>query len=205
MNGLAPVITMVANAFGFIFKVLNFIPGLFPAIIAGLTTMYILSKKTALLKMKEAIMSAWSNSKWGVAGIALAVGATAAIMAAYSKGGTDVGDMAINSGKGVQISTAEGGIFNPSPNDQIAVAPNAVSRLSDMGKGTLATVATKPAKKVDNGVQHMKDIADEIKSLRGDMNAGKIGVYMDGQRVMTGIAVASERTTRNNFTYGQRY
>ena len=36
------------------------------------------------------------------------------------------------------------------------------------------------------------------------MNSGKIGVYMDGLRVTSGIAVASEKSTRNNFNYGQR-
>jgi len=36
------------------------------------------------------------------------------------------------------------------------------------------------------------------------MNAGKIGVYMDGAKVTSGIAVSSEKSTRNNFNYGQR-
>jgi len=61
MEALAPIVTTLGNVFGGIFGALNSIPGLFPALIGGLTTMYILSKKTALLKMKEAIASifAW--------------------------------------------------------------------------------------------------------------------------------------------------
>lgn len=203
MEALAPVVTIIGNVFGGIFKVLNYIPGLFPAIIAGLTTMYILSKKTALLKLKEALMSAWSNSKWGVIGIALAVGATAAIMAAYSKGGTDVGDMAINSGNGVQISTAEGGIFNPSPNDQIAVAPNAISKLKEASNATQPSILSMGMGGSDKAVNAL---ITEMKALRADMSSGKIvtNTFLDGQKVMAGIAASSERSSRNNFTYGQR-
>jgi hypothetical protein len=203
MEALAPVVTIIGNVFGGIFKVLNYIPGLFPAIIAGLTTMYILSKKTALLKMKEALMSAWTNSKMGVIGIALAVGATAAIMAAYSKGGTDVGDMAINSGKGVQISTEEGGIFNPSPNDQIAVAPNAISKLKEASNATQPSILSMGMGGSDKAVNAL---ITEMKALRADMSSGKIvtNTFLDGQKVMAGIAASSERSSRNNFTYGQR-
>jgi len=203
MEALAPVVTIIGNVFGGIFKVLNYIPGLFPAIIAGLTTMYILSKKTALLKMKEALMSAWTNSKMGVIGIALAVGATAAIMAAYSKGGTDVGDMAIKSGKGVQISTEEGGIFNPSPNDQIAVAPNAISKLKEASNATQPSILSMGMGGSDKAVNAL---ITEMKALRADMSSGKIvtNTFLDGQKVMAGIAASSERSSRNNFTYGQR-
>jgi len=165
--------------------------------------MYILSKKTALLKMKEALMSAWTNSKMGVIGIALAVGATAAIMAAYSKGGTDVGDMAINSGKGVQISTEEGGIFNPSPNDQIAVAPNAISKLKEASNATQPSILSMGMGGSDKAVNAL---ITEMKALRADMSSGKIvtNTFLDGQKVMAGIAASSERSSRNNFTYGQR-
>ena len=48
MEGLAPLVTMVAEAFGFVFKVLNFIPGVFPAIIAGLTAMWLMTMKVAI-------------------------------------------------------------------------------------------------------------------------------------------------------------
>ena len=47
-------------------------------------------------------------------------------------------------------------------------------------------------------------LVNEMKALRQDMNAGKIGVYMDGAKVTSGIAVSSEKSTRNNFNYGQR-
>jgi ABC-type multidrug transport system ATPase subunit len=49
-------------------------------------------------------------------------------------------------------------------------------------------------------------LVQEMKALRQDMNSGKIrtNTYLDGQKVTTGIAVASEQSTRNNFSYGQR-
>jgi hypothetical protein len=61
LEGLAPVITILAEGFGFIFKVLNFIPGLFPAIIAGLTAMWIMSKKAAIAQQMAAIAKVYST------------------------------------------------------------------------------------------------------------------------------------------------
>jgi hypothetical protein len=45
-----------------------------------------------------------------------------------------------------------------------------------------------------------------MKALRADMNSGKIkaNTYLDGQKVTTGLSNASELSTRNNFSYGQR-
>ena len=138
-------------------------------------------------------------------GIALAAGVVAALISSMSSA-KNVGDMAIGEGgSGVQISTKEGGIFKPSPNDQIAVAPNAVSNLKNLdyasGLGKMSVIP------ITGGIATSKAIdilVNEMKALRQDMNAGKIGVYMDGAKVTSGIAVSSEKSTRNNFNYGQR-
>jgi hypothetical protein len=108
-------------------------------------------------------------------------------------------------GKGVQISTAEGGIFKPSPNDQIAVAPNAVDGLKNLNVASqLGKMSVMPITGGIGTAAAIDILVNEMKALRQDMNAGKIGVYMDGMRVTSGIAVASEKSTRNNFNYGQR-
>jgi hypothetical protein len=202
MEALTPIVTMIGNVFGTIFKVLNFIPGLFPAIIAGLTTMYILSKKTALLKFKEAMMNAWTNSKMGVAGIALAVGATAAIIAAYNTTPKEAGDVLSPANGRTQISTKEGGLVQISPNDDLVAAPNAIenlNRASEAGKLSLLPMGMGGV-----GTATAIDIlVKEMKALRNDMRSGGIGVYMDGQKVTAGVATAAQKSSRNNFTYGQ--
>jgi hypothetical protein len=207
MEALSPIVTTLGNIFGAIFKALNSIPGLFPAIIGGLTAMYILSKKTALLKMQSAIASIFEgNAKWGAIGL-IAAGAGVAALLAYlgSAKVKETGDMAIMPGNGVQISTDEGGIFKPSPNDQIAVAPNAVSNLQNLSKMQNKRAANTILNTGGNTSSNSIDVlVQEMKALRQDMNNGKIGVYMDGLRVTSGIAVASEKSTRNNFNYGQR-
>jgi hypothetical protein len=90
MEALAPIVTTLGNIFGGIFGALNAIPGLFPAIIGGLTVMYILSKKTALLKMQEAISSIFAgNAKWGAIGLIAAGAGVAALLCSCTSLYTD--------------------------------------------------------------------------------------------------------------------
>ena len=51
-----------------------------------------------------------------------------------------------------------------------------------------------------------KEQINEMKALRADMSSGKImaNTYLDGQKVIAGIVTATEKSSRNNFTYGQR-
>ena len=207
MEGLAPVITMIGSVFGFILKVLNFIPGVFPAIITGLTAMYIISKKAAIMSLKDAIAKTWAgNAKYGILGAALAVGAIAGLMSMMGNATTKVGDMAVDApsgGGGTVISTSEGGLYQATRNDQVAVGPGVVDRLNRGSQ--LSTMATMPLGG-GGATQAIGVLVDEMKKLRQDMNSGKIraNAYLDGQKVTTGIAVASDQSTRNNFAYGQR-
>jgi hypothetical protein len=205
LEGLAPVITILAEGFGFIFKVLNFIPGLFPAIIAGLTAMWIMSKKAAIAQQMAAIAKVYSTyGAMPFVGVALAAGVIAAMMSAMGKA-KSVGDMAIKNGGETRISTREGGIFEPSGNDQIAVGPGVVDRLDRVSQ--LGKMSLMPLGMGGIGTSTAIDVlVQEMKALRQDMNSGKIrtNTYLDGQKVTTGIAVASEQSTRNNFSYGQR-
>jgi hypothetical protein len=205
MEGLAPLVTMIAEAFGFVFKVLNYIPGVFPGIIAGLTAMWLMTMKVAIAAKMAAIAKIYSAyGAMPFVGIALAAGVVAALISSMSSA-KNVGDMAIGEGgNGVQISTKEGGIFNPSPNDQIAVAPNAVSNLKNLSRIQNSGTSKGISNGGGNASKGIDILVEEMKALRQDMNAGKIGVYMDGMRVTSGIAVASEKSTRNNFNYGQR-
>jgi hypothetical protein len=207
MEALAPIVTTLGNVFGGIFGALNAVPGLFPAIIGGLTTMYILSKKTALLKMKEAIAGIFAgNSKLGPLGLIAAGAGIAALMAALGSAKIkEAGDVMSPSNGKTQISTKEGGLLQLSSNDDLVAAPNVISKLNQASELSKASV-TMP---IMGGALQSKAIdilVNEMKALRADMNNGKIrtNTYLDGQKVTTGIAAASERSSRNNYTYGQR-
>ena len=141
----------------------------------------------------------------GPFGVALAGLAVAGMMSSINKA-KDIGDMSMesaNKGGRATITTAEGQIFRPSKNDQIAIGPNTVDRLSKAS--TLGKVAALP---FGGGAASaaIDVLVSEMKQLRQDMNNGKIraNAYLDGQKVMSGIAVASETSGKNNFTYGQR-
>lgn len=206
MEGLAPVITVIGSVFGFILNVLNKIPGLLPAIIAGLTTMYILSKKAAIMKVKEAIASIFAgNAKWGAIGLIAASAGVVGLMAAISSNTAKVGDMASMSGGKTIVSTKEGGLFELSENDDFAAAPGLMNRLAGKPAGNLSK-SESVQRVANNTTKFIKELTSEMKGLRADLNSGKIvtNTYLDGQKVTTGIAVANEQSTRNNFSYGTR-
>jgi hypothetical protein len=204
MEGLAPLVTMVSEAFGFVFKVLNYIPGVFPAIIAGLTAMWLMTMKVAIAAKMAAIAKVYSAyGAMPFIGVALAAGVIAAMVSSMGNA-KNVGDMAIGAGgKDVQISTAEGGIFKPSPNDEIAVAPNAIenlNRASQMSKaGALIPIGGDAFQS-----EAISILVNEMKALRKEFSNKSNDVYLDGQKVTSGIVLSNEQSSRNNFSYGQR-
>ncbi len=208
IEAVTPLVTTLANMFGAVFGTLNKIPGLFPAIIGGLTAMYLLSKKTAIMKTKEAIASIFAgNAKWGAIGV-IAAGVAIGGLMGYLGRAEKVGDMAIqssSSGGATTISTAEGGIFQPSGNDEIAVGPDILGQLESANRaGTIGPIAAAGGNTAMGNT--MKVLVSEMKQLRKDMNSGKIRTtaYLDGNRVSSGIATSVDESSRNVFSYGQR-
>ena len=209
MEALAPIVTTLGNVFGGIFGALNSIPGLFPALIGGLTTMYILSKKTALLKMKEAIASIFAgNAKLGPLGL-IAAGAGIASLMSYmgSASVKDAGDVLSPANGRTQISTKEGGLVQISPNDDLVAAPNAISKLNEASR--MANMSNMSSGMQGGGLNANSGVSiliNEVKKLREDMGSGKIkaSAFLDGIKITSGISNVSENSTRNNFSYGQR-
>ena len=203
MEGLAPLVTMVAEAFGFVFKVLNFIPGVFPAIIAGLTAMWLMTMKVAIAAKMAAIAKVWSAyGAMPFIGVALAAGVVGALISSVAKA-KSVGDVMAPADGRTRISTREGGLLELSPNDDLVAAPNAIenlNRASDAGKLSLLPMGMGGA-----GTSVAIDIlVKEMKALRQEFSNKSNNVYLDGQKVTSGIVLASEKSSRNNFSYGQR-
>jgi len=176
----------------------------FPAIIAGLTAMWLMTMKVAIAAKMAAIAKVYSAyGAMPFIGVALAAGVIAAMVSSMGNA-KNVGDMAIGAGgKGVQISTAEGGIFKPSPNDEIAVAPNAIenlNRASQMSKaGALIPIGGDAFQS-----EAISILVNEMKALRKEFSNKSNNVYLDGQKVTSGIVLSNEQSSRNNFSYGQR-
>ncbi len=127
-------------------------------------------------------------------GLIGAAAAVAGLVGLFSKAG-DV--MSPADGK-TRISTKEGGLFELSPNDDLVAAPGAAAALAG-GDGSSNTI------NVDFSILSapLNMMITEIKGLRADMASGKIGVYMDTEKVTSKIGRQVDSSTRNNFNLGQ--
>jgi hypothetical protein len=104
------------------------------------------------------------------------------------------GDIISPSNGKTMVSTKEGGLFELSANDDLIAAPGIASKMSG-GAGTTesSTILIGP----------LNALLGEIRGLRTDMNSGKIGVYMDTEKVTSKIGRQVDSSTRNNFNLGQ--
>jgi hypothetical protein len=202
MEGLAPIITILAESFGFIFKVLNYIPGVFPAIIAGLTAMWLMTMKVAIAAKMAAIAKVWSAyGAMPFIGVALAAGVVAALISSVAKA-KSVGDVMAPADGKTRISTKEGGLLELSPNDDLVAAPNAIQNLNAASKSNNTSIA--PTIGGADSSAAIDVLVKEMKALRQEFSNKQNNVYLDGQKVTSGIVLASEKSSRNNFSYGQR-
>ena len=122
----------------------------------------------------------------GPFGIALAGLAVAGFMSQVNKA-KQVGDIRMesaNEGGKTTISTAEGGIFEPSANDQIAVGPGVLDRLNSKGRVSKGSDLGGGGLGANSGVSAL---INEMKQLRQDLNSGKIkaNTYLDGIKLNT--------------------
>lgn len=118
-------------------------------------------------------------------GTALVVAALVAGMAAYSSAqqqATSVGDMSYANGKTI-ISTKEGGLFEPSPNDEIAVAPG----IGDMinRQQTSSTVVQQDNSALLSAVNTLITETKNTNSGLDKLNAKKSEIKIDSQNIGT--------------------
>ena len=93
------------------------------------------------------------------------------------------------------VSTKEGGVYNLSKNDDLVAAPGAAAAVG-------AAASQSGGSKMDLSALSapLNSMISEIKALRADMASGKIAVYMDSQKVTSGVSAATEKSTRNNYS-----
>jgi len=164
---------------------------------AGAIAMLVVLSPLLISMVGSAISAIFAGLAWlGPFGVPLAIAAVAGFMSQMGKAkGQAAGDvMSPASGK-TQISTKEGALLNLSKNDDVVAAPGAVKALSTInntGGQTQSVISS-------NSNNMIGALIQEFRGVRADMQAGKIGVYMDGDRVTAGVAKVVGRGTRNDF------
>jgi transcriptional regulator with XRE-family HTH domain len=106
-----------------------------------------------------------------------------------------MGDVVSPASGKTMVSTKEGGVYNLSKNDDLVAAPGAAAAVG-------AAASQSGGSKMDLSALSapLNNMIAEIKALRADMASGKIAVYMDSQKVTSGVSAATEKSTRNNYS-----
>jgi hypothetical protein len=207
---LTPVILMadgLNSIVGFVKEysdILSIVAGVMGTIFGIQKGIVLFQKREAILRLLNmkraaamAALSALSNpvkAALGIAAAGLVVGAASAFT---SKAG-DV--MSPADGKTV-VSTKEGGLFELSPNDDLVAAPGAADAFANAsanGEGGINVNVN-----LSQLAAPLAAMINEIKGLRADMASGKIGVYMDTEKVTSKIGRQVDQSTRNNYSLGQ--
>lgn len=126
-----------------------------------------------------------SAISFGLAAVGIIAG-IAAMMGAFSSAqdeATSVGDLSYSKGKTI-ISTKEGGLFEPSPNDDIAVAPG----IGDMiNRPQQQTAVVQDNSVVVNAIASLNDTMKGVKEGVGQLYNKSGTIIMSGDRVGTAL------------------
>ena len=144
------------------------------------------------------IYSSFMSIPFGM-GIPLAIAATAGFISMMTKA-KNVGDLKMPAGQGPTVTTAEGGIYKGTKNDDVAMAPGITSKLDDASK--LGRAAVLPMGGFAAG-QAINILVSEMKQMRKEFASKSTDVYMDGSKVTANVASNVNKSTRNNFALGQ--
>ena len=133
-TAVMPIVDMIASMFGALAEM----PMILGAIAGALVAMKAISGVLAVKSIIEASAKLFSaNAKFGPAGIIIAtagIGAMMAGIASATSKAKSVGDMMSPARGKTQVSTAEGGLFELSPNDDLVAAPGAANAMTKKGE-----------------------------------------------------------------------
>ena len=218
-QGLMPILVGIANIFGIIGDTIKFMGENTWAMIAGLTAMSIIAFIIVAAKLKElalerqikaakmkslgidtakATASIWAGGGglgpvgWGLA--AAAVLALLATIASVSKG-DDVFSPGGSGGYGKRALMEEGSLTLLNNKDSVLAGTDLFSNPAQSQPSPIQTAS--PVASSNNNM--INALINEFRGVRSDMASGKIGVYMDNDKVTANVATTMERSTRNNF------
>ena len=202
-------IELIANGFnkivGFVKEysvIIGTVAGIMAAIYGYQKGIVLYQRREAVLRLLNmrragatASLTALSNPAQALIGLgvaALVVGAASSMM---------VGDLKMPAGEGPTVTTAEGGIYKGTKNDDVAMAPGITSKLDDASKLGRAAALPFGAGGAFAG-QAINILVNEMKQMRKDMASKSTDVYMDGSKVTANVASNVNKSTRNNFALG---
>jgi len=176
VSGIATALTIAGTAI-----MAQMVPGLIRAGMAAAAQL------PAMISMAVAAITSASAATLGIGAVAIVGGIAAAVMA--MKSAQKVGDVMAPADGKTRISTKEGGLLELSKNDDLIAAPGAASALSGGQSSPIAS----------SNNNMINALINEFRGVRADMAGGKIGVYMDNDKVSSKVATTMDRSTRNNF------
>ena len=161
-TAVMPIVDMIASMFGFLAEM----PLILGAVAGALVAMKAISGVLAVSSIIKAGAELFgANAKFGPAGIVIAtagIGAMMAGIASATSKAKSVGDMMSPADGKTQVSTAEGGLFELSPNDDLVAAPGAADMMTK--KGDRSADTTKNEEK-GGGARRDAALISEIQTL----------------------------------------
>ena len=220
-QALMPVLIAIANIFGLIGDGIKLMQENQAAFIIGTILIGTLTAAVAIAKYKQlalekkirnaqaeqlgvglanastGIMGSLAKVPFGL-GIPIALGAIAGLAAliySFTSKGDDVFSPGGGSGYGSRTLMGPEGAIQLNNKDSVIAGTDLFSNPST-GKSQSTSVASPVASSNNNMINAL---INEFRGVRADMAGGKIGVYMDNDKVTANVATTMERSTRNNF------
>jgi hypothetical protein len=202
IQALVPVIQMAFKPIEWaIAGIKMFIDGLKQgkALAIGLSLLLLPMAVSAMVTAVGAIFTTLAQIPFGIG----LLGAAAVIAGMFASGekaksvAHHAGDINSPAKGQTMVHTKEGGLFKLSKNDDLVAAPGASKAMANGNSSTPLTSNNNNG----NSSNMMSAFISELRGLRGDMNSGKIGVYMDGSKVTSNVAGNANQSTRNNYAF----
>ena len=222
-QALMPVLIMMADVFGTIAKVIGYIAsstaglvGFFGTLVTLTALIYANKVKTFALTKMQAIADAQAAGKsmlGAVASIfsgqgklpivgaiiaATMVGALFAAAAKASSFGNDVFSPGSGkSGYGSRTLMGPEGAIQLNNKDSVIAGTDLFSNSKQSQSQPSVSPIASPIASSNNNM--INALINEFRGVRADMVGGKIGVYMDNQKVTSNVTRTLDTSTRNNF------
>ena len=132
-----------------------------------------------------------------IVGPILGAAAAATVIAAGFGVLNSIGDMASPADGRTQVSTKEGGLFELSPNDDIAAGPGILDTIAS-GGGVLGAAASLFGGRSRGGGMDSAPIVRAIEDLGNDIRNLQVVVNMDGKKVTDGVSKVVSRNQTNS-------
>jgi hypothetical protein len=220
-QALMPILVMMADVFGTIAKVIGYIAsstaglvGFFGTLVTLTAMIYANKVKTFALAKMQAIADAQAagksmlgavasifsgQGKLPIIGAVIAATMVGALFAAASKASSFGDDVfspgAGSSGYGSRTLMGPEGAIQLNNKDSVIAGTDLFSKQTQSQPSPVQTVS--PMASSNNSM--INALISEFRGVRADMASGKIGVYMDNDKVTANITRTTDNSTRNNF------